>query len=95
VTKYKVLAESEKYSLLKIELLTGRTHQIRVHFSYVGHPLLGDELYGGDLTEIKRHALHCSHLEFTADGDKLIKLNSDLPEDMKKIASHMNFKNDI
>src|SRR5699024_42782 len=49
ITHYKVEAESEKYSFLDVELETGRTHQIRVHFSSIGHPVAGDSLYGGSL----------------------------------------------
>lgn len=45
-TKYQLLWTNEKYSLVEVELLTGRTHQIRVHMSYIGHPLIGDEKYG-------------------------------------------------
>ncbi len=54
------------YSLIKINLLTGRTHQIRVHFKHIGHPLIGDFLYNPDSctnAAIKRQALHCSRLE--------------------------------
>ncbi len=46
ITKYKVIAETNGVSLLAVHLLTGRTHQIRVHMSYLGHPIIGDELYG-------------------------------------------------
>ncbi len=64
VTHYKTLCSVEKYSLLKIDLETGRTHQIRVHFSHIGHPLAGDDLYGGNTNDIKRQALHCGRLDF-------------------------------
>jgi 23S rRNA pseudouridine1911/1915/1917 synthase len=67
-TLYEVISESERYTLLKIIILTGRTHQIRVHFSHIGHPLLGDTLYSGydDSDIISRQSLHshrlnCSH----------------------------------
>ncbi len=64
VTDYEVLAEFSDYSLLKIHLLTGRTHQIRVHFQSLGHPLLGDDLYGGPLDKMHRQALHAYSLAF-------------------------------
>ena len=51
-------------SIVKLKLYTGKTHQIRVHMKYEGHPLLGDELYGGDVSFIKRQALNCSNLAF-------------------------------
>lgn len=64
VTNFKVIYETEKYSLVKIHLETGRTHQIRVHFSYISHPLAGDYLYGGDISDINRQALSCTKLSF-------------------------------
>lgn len=59
---------AEKYmlghTLLSITLETGRTHQIRTHFSYIGHPLAGDDMYGGSLRYFSRQCLHCAELEF-------------------------------
>lgn len=63
-TSYHVLAACDTMSFLEITLETGRTHQIRVHFSYIGHPLLGDDMYGGSRELITRHALHCGKLTF-------------------------------
>ncbi|MBM4764259.1 RluA family pseudouridine synthase [Bacillus sp. B15-48] len=63
-TYYRVISEFEKFSYLELRLITGRTHQIRVHLSYLNHPLLGDDLYGGKTELIKRQALHCRELEF-------------------------------
>lgn len=66
VTNYEVIAQNEEYSLVKIILETGRTHQIRVHFSYIGHPLAGDDMYGGERTDFfERQALHCGEVSFT------------------------------
>lgn len=86
VTHYKTLKQNEKYSLVEINLETGRTHQIRVHFSYIGHALAGDELYGGLCEDIQRHALHCGKLIFNDifTGEKII-VNSDISEDMLKL----------
>lgn len=61
-TEYKVLKESEKYSLLQINLLTGRKNQIRVHFSEKGHPVVGDKMYGGKEKGIRRLTLHAASL---------------------------------
>lgn len=53
-----------KFSVIKCKLETGRTHQIRVHMAYIGHPLLGDDLYGGNTSLIKRQALHSYKISF-------------------------------
>ncbi|OZI12549.1 RNA pseudouridine synthase [Bacillaceae bacterium SAS-127] len=63
-TRYEVLAQYETFAQVRLKLETGRTHQIRVHLSYIGHPLLGDDLYGGPIAKIDRQALHCSDLAF-------------------------------
>ncbi len=57
-TKVQVIQVSQNHSLLLLKLLTGRTHQIRVHLAHLGYPIIGDELYFGDLHEINRQALH-------------------------------------
>lgn len=64
ITEYEVIQEFDTYSVVKCCLLTGRTHQIRVHFAYIGHPLLGDTLYGKSSNIIDRQALHCQKLCF-------------------------------
>ena len=64
LTHYEVLCKMENATVVGIKLETGRTHQIRVHFSSIGHPLLGDDLYGGTKMEITRQALHARHLYF-------------------------------
>lgn len=86
VTRYKPLLFRNGRTLLEIHLLTGRTHQIRVHFSYIGYPLCGDSMYGGDCSAITRQALHCGKIEFTApvSGER-VALKSDIPEDMMKL----------
>lgn len=86
VTEYEVLEEMETYSLLRIHLLTGRTHQIRVHFQSLGHPLLGDDLYGGPCDLISRQALHAHTLRFRhpETGEEMY-LAAPVPEDMKRL----------
>ena len=73
------------YSLVEFKLETGRTHQIRVHCSHMGCPLLGDNLYGSSSDIINRQALHCFKLEFIhpISKEKLCFM-SDLPSDMKQ-----------
>jgi len=61
-TEYKVLKESENYSLIEVNLLTGRKNQIRVHFSEAGHPIVGDKMYGEKEKEITWLCLHAAKL---------------------------------
>ena len=82
VTHYRVLEEKNGHSLVSLTLETGRTHQIRVHFSWLGHPLAGDSLYGGHTDIIARHALHCAVLRFNRPADhEPRRVQSPLPED--------------
>ncbi|MCR5176679.1 MAG: RluA family pseudouridine synthase [Anaerovibrio sp.] len=82
-THYRTIAINKGKSLLELELKTGRTHQIRVHMAAIGFPLMGDDLYGGDTSEIKRQALHAYHLEvlnpLTMERQSIY---SDIPNDM-------------
>ena len=84
ITHYEVLKEFDNYSLVKCYLETGRTHQIRVHMSAIGHPLLGDSLYGSISDLINRQALHCYNLQFihpVYNND--LNFFGDLPNDFK------------
>lgn len=65
LTHYKKISGNEKYSFVKVKIETGRTHQIRVHFSHLGMPLVGDSLYGEDEFEIGHQLLHCRRVELT------------------------------
>ena len=84
LTEYRVLAAAGGYSLLEVEPKTGRTHQIRVHMAWVGHPLAGDDLYGEDKA-LSRHALHCGVLAFEGLTGP-VEVRSPLPEDMRRLA---------
>lgn len=76
------------HTLLKLRLETGRTHQIRVHMAGIGHPLAGDDLYGGGLRLIGRQALHCGKVWFVHPvTGKNIALYCALPPDMEKLLS--------
>ncbi len=91
VTHYRVLKSLSGASLVQISIETGRTHQIRVHFSHIGHPLLGDELYSGDMNMIKRQALHCSELEFFSPRkSEIIIVKSELPQDMRELIENLS-----
>ncbi len=88
-TFYDVILKGNGYSLLKVFLETGRTHQIRVHFSYMNHPLIGDWLYGDGDNErhlIKRPALHTKTVEFLhpATKEKMI-FDTNFPPEMQNI----------
>lgn len=86
VTYYQIVKETEHFSVVEIELETGRTHQIRVHFSFLGHPLVGDDLYGGRMGIITRQALHCAEISFCHPFTKeQMIISTELPIDMKKI----------
>lgn len=86
VTHWKAVKSFNDKTLLCINLETGKTHQIRVHFSHLGYPLLGDSLYGGDCTEINRQALHCKTISFIhpVTGQN-ITVDSDFPDDIKAV----------
>ena len=85
-TLKKININNLEYSLVQFRLETGRTHQIRVHSSYLGHPLLGDTLYGNSSSLINRQALHCHILDFIHPITKeKICIQSNLPNDMKII----------
>ena len=84
ITHYRVLERFSRYTLIECRLETGRTHQIRVHFSHIGHPLAGDDLYGGLRENISRQALHCGEMSFTEPvSGELITVNAPLPEDIE------------
>lgn len=82
-TSYQIVRNSNDLSLLDIVLHTGRTHQIRVHFSHLGHPLIGDDLYGGNHELLTRQALHCHHISFLHPfTDEQVEIELELPDDM-------------
>lgn len=89
LTRWESLATDGVISLLRVEIETGRTHQIRVHMAWLGHPLVGDTMYGdpeGDGLGLGRHGLHCAHMAFThpLTGEELA-FDSPLPPDMTEI----------
>ena len=94
-TKFKVLERFGQYTLIECRLLTGRTHQIRVHMTSIGHPLVGDPKYGRGKSpfKIQGQALHSLNLTLVhpKTGKEMI-FEAPLPEDMKKILSAMRSK---
>jgi len=88
-TGYEVIKEFDGYSFIKLTLYTGRTHQIRVHMNHIGHPLLGDPLYGKMIIDnhgMSRTALHSYQTEIfhPMTGEKLL-FTADIPDDMSKL----------
>jgi 23S rRNA pseudouridine1911/1915/1917 synthase len=86
VTEYTVEQESEHLSLLDLRPQTGRTHQLRVHLANLGHPILGDELYGGKSAE--RMFLHAHELEITVPNGERLTFEAPLPAAFKKAMKH-------
>ena len=84
VTHWKSLGTDGEISLVRVVLETGRTHQIRVHLSWLGYPLAGDTMYGTDETVLPRHGLHCARLTLThpVSGDP-VAVTAPVPDDMR------------
>ncbi len=89
VTEYRVLKvlRGGEYTLLEVHPLTGKTHQIRVHLASIGHPVVGDGLYGkkDQGLNIKRQFLHAQGIEFPLKDDGRMKIEADLPYDLEEI----------
>lgn len=85
ITHFKVEKRMNNMTLVRLKLETGRTHQIRVHLKHIGHPIVGDTLYGNESSLIKRQALHCYEMKFRQPltGEE-ITIKCPLPEDMVK-----------
>ncbi|WP_035179775.1 RluA family pseudouridine synthase [Alkalihalobacterium bogoriense] len=85
LTNVVVRKADKDHSVVEVKLSTGRTHQIRVHFSSIGHPLLGDDLYGGTLEKIQRQALHSWKMRFLHPFTKEeIELEQHPPQDIQR-----------
>ena len=87
ITHYKVIERLKDATVLEVKLETGRTHQIRVHMSHIGHPIIGDELYSSlDENLINRQALHAYSLKFKQPRTKeILEFKTDIPRDMKEL----------
>lgn len=85
-TQYWLMQQYAKGALVRLSLLTGRTHQIRVHLDWLGHPLFGDQLYGPKDTLMHRQALHCARLRFVHPfTGAIIDYGATLPKDMQTL----------
>ncbi len=112
LTLWKKIADChEGFSLLSITIKTGRTHQIRVHFSHSGHPLVGDTVYGHGpdtlkrrflkqnpalVSAVKRQMLHAARIGFVHPREKTyMEFQSSLPEDMRKVLNALDINMDF
>lgn len=95
VTHWEALATDGQITLCAVTIDTGRTHQIRVHMAWLGHPLIGDTMYGTDQT-LERHALHCTALHFChpVTGEEL-RFHAPLPADMASLLGQHSLKEAI
>ena len=86
VTHYFPLEVKNFHTLTRFVLETGRTHQIRCHMSSLGHPLAGDDMYGGSLEFITRQALHCREMTFTHPiTNEFVRVSCDIPDDIMSV----------
>ena len=94
ITKYRVLKKFKDYTLVEVSPKTGRKHQIRTHFSYIGHPVAGDKLYGFKNQpcpkNLKRQFLHANQIKITLPSGQEREFKSDLPMDLKEVLEKLN-----
>lgn len=97
VTDYKVSKTyenetGEQFALLEVSPLTGRTHQIRVHLKHIGHPIVGDPIYGRRREKEKQLMLHAYSLEFESEPGKMLRLEVEPPEEFERALSNLTNK---
>lgn len=86
ISEYEVISEVDGFSLVKVHIITGRTHQIRVHMTDINHPLLGDPVYGNfkHKFNLDHPLLHCTHLAFTDKNGREMIFDKEVPEEFEK-----------
>ncbi len=96
-TEYKVLERFKEYTLLEVEIKTGRKHQIRCHMAFIHHPVAGDKLYGFKDSPtpkgLDRQFLHASFVKITLPDGKIHEFNSHLPKDLENIIRDLHYDN--
>jgi|SRR3989344_377142 len=93
ITEYKVLQRFENYTLLEVQIKTGRKHQIRCHVAYIHHPIAGDKMYGFKDSPtpegLTRQFLHASYLKIQLLSGKTMEFRSELPEELQLIINNL------
>ncbi len=93
ITEYKVLERYGEYTLLEVQIKTGRRHQIRCHLSYIQHPIAGDKMYGFKNSPapegLDRQFLHATYLKIQLPDGEIKEFKSDLPKNLKKIIKNL------
>jgi 23S rRNA pseudouridine1911/1915/1917 synthase len=89
-TNYQVVKHLAEYTLVAAKPVTGRTHQIRVHLAAIGHPIVGDTIYGRKEDKIARQFLHAEKLEFVSPEGKALRFEAPLPEDLETFYSTLH-----
>jgi 23S rRNA pseudouridine1911/1915/1917 synthase len=93
ITEYKVLERFKDYTLLEVEIKTGRRHQIRCHFSYLKHPIAGDKLYSFKNSKIPdgltRQFLHAAYLKIQLPNGETKEFKSELPEELQTVLKNI------
>jgi len=93
ITEYKVLERFKDYTLLEVEIKTGRRHQIRCHFSYLQHPIAGDKLYSFKNSKVPegltRQFLHAAYLKIQLPSGEIKEFESDLPDELKQVINRL------
>ena len=93
ISEYKVIGRFENYTLLELQIKTGRKHQIRTHLAYIHHPIAGDKMYGFKDSPkpegLERQFLHASYLKIQLLDGQMREFTSELPEDLKKILTNL------
>lgn len=86
ISEYEVISEVEGFSLVKVHIITGRTHQIRVHMTDINHPLLGDPVYGNfkHKFNLDHPLLHCTHIAFKDKEGREMVFDREVPEEFHK-----------
>ncbi len=85
-TAYKVLESIGNYDLVEAKPTTGRTHQLRAHFAHLGHPIVGDKLYGADAyLDLGRYFLHAAELEFVSPNNTKVHVSAPLPNELQAV----------